>query len=305
MLDGGPLEVVDPHHHLTDLSRSYPWLEGPVEPFRYHGDDRPLRRPYSLDDYLEDARDVVLLGCVHVENGAADALAETAWVDAVSRERGLPTGHVAHVSLLDADAARQLEEHAAYPVTRGVRDILNWHPDPVYTHRDRGDIITDPTWRAGLARLAPLGLSFDLQVFPSQLHEAAQLAADFPETAVVLDHAGMPIGRDPESFDQWRRGLRAVAAQDNAVVKLSALGTNDHAWTRASIEPFVHETLEAFGPGRTMIASNFPVDSLYSTFTELYAAFSALTARLSAAERRAVFVETAARTYRLPLTGLR
>jgi len=293
------LVVIDAHHHLTDLRRSYPWLEGPAEPFRYHGDDRPLRRSYSVDDYRADARDVTLLASVHVENGAADALAETAWIDALARESTVPTVHVAHVSLLDPEAPRLLEEHAAFAVTRGVRDILNWHPDPVYSHRERGDVMGDPVWRAGFARLEGLGLSFDLQVFPSQLAEAAALAADFPGTAIVLDHLGMPIGRDPESVAEWRAGLTAVAARENTVVKISALGTNDHSWTRASIAPFVLETLEIFGPERAMIGSNFPVDGLYSSFTELYSAFDALTAQLSPSERLAVFAGTADRFYRM------
>lgn len=293
------LVVIDAHHHLTDLRRSYPWLEGPVEPFRYHGDDRPLRRSYSVEDYRADARDVTLLGSVHVENGAADALAETAWIDALARESAVPTVHVAHVSLLDPEAPRLLEEHAAFAVTRGVRDILNWHPDPVFSHRDRGDVMGDPVWRANFARLERLGLSFDLQVFPSQLAEAAALAADFPETSIVLDHLGMPIGRDRESIAEWRAGLLAVAAQENTVVKISALGTNDHSWTRESIAPFVLETLEIFGPDRSMVGSNFPVDGLYSSFAELYSAFDALTAQLSPSERSAVFAGTADRFYRM------
>ncbi|MCJ1684166.1 MULTISPECIES: amidohydrolase [unclassified Rathayibacter] len=293
------LVVIDAHHHLTDLRRSYPWLEGPAEPFRYHGDDRPLRRSYSVDDYRADACDVTLLASVHVENGAADALAETAWIDALARESTVPTVHVAHVSLLDPEAPRLLEEHAAFSVTRGVRDILNWHPDPVYSHRDRGDVLGDPVWRANFGRLQGLGLSFDLQVFPSQLAEAAALAADFPETAIVLDHLGMPIGRDPESVAEWRAGLAAVAAQENTVVKISALGTNDHSWTRESIAPFVLETLEVFGPDRSMFGSNFPVDGLYSSFTELYSAFDTLTAQLSPPERLAVFAGTADRFYRM------
>lgn len=298
------LAIIDAHHHLTDLTRSYPWLEGPVEPFRYHGDDRPLRRSYSVDDYLADARHVTLLASVHVENGAADALAETAWIDALARERRVPAVHVAHVSLLDEEAPRLLEEHASFAVTRGVRDILNWHPDPVYSHRDRRDVIVDPVWRSNFARLEDLGLSFDLQVFPSQLQQAADLAGEFPGTAIVLDHAGMPIGRDVESVTAWREGLRAVAEHPNVVVKLSALGTNDHAWTRASIAPFVHDTLEIFGPSRTMFGSNFPVDSLYSSYSDLYAAFDALTSRLSASERSEVFAGTANRFYRIGVDAL-
>ena len=157
------LEIIDAHHHLTDLGRrSYPWLEGPTEPFRYHGDDRPLRRPYSLDDYLADTVGYRLLGSVHIENGAADGAAETAWIAELNAQRGLPSAHVAKVSLLAPDAPAQLRALADVPVVRGVRDILNWHPDATFTHRDRDDIMSDPAWLRSFALLEELGLSFDL-----------------------------------------------------------------------------------------------------------------------------------------------
>ncbi|MGA1835654.1 amidohydrolase family protein [Herbiconiux sp. 11R-BC] len=293
------LEIIDAHHHLADLSRSYPWLEGPAEPFRYHGDDRPLRRSYFLDDYLADTRGYALIGSVHIENGAADPLAETRWIDEVARAHALPSAHVAKVSLLHPDAPARLREQAGFGLVRGIRDILNWHPDPVLTHRDRGDIMADPVWRANFALLEELGLSFDLQVFPSQLEEAARLAGEHPGVRIILDHAGMPIGRDAGSRAEWARGMRALAGHPNVVTKVSALGTNDHHWTRESIAPFVLETIDIFTPQRTMFGSNFPVDSLYSSFGELFAAFDALTADLDQADRRALFVGTAARAYRL------
>jgi len=293
------LQIVDAHHHLTDLTRSYPWLEGPAEPFRYHGDDRPLRRSYSLDDYLADTRGYTLVGSVHIENGAASPIAETRWISEVASARGLPSAHVAKVSLLEPDAPSQMRAHGQFGIVRGIRDILNWHPDPLYTHRDRADIMADPVWRANFALLGELGLSFDLQVFPSQLLEAAELAAEHPEVRIVLDHAGMPIGRDRASRSEWAEGMRALAGRENVMTKVSALGTNDHHWTRESIEPFVLETIEIFGPSRTMFGSNFPVDSLYSGFGELFEAFDELTADLSQVDRRELFVGTATRAYRL------
>jgi predicted TIM-barrel fold metal-dependent hydrolase len=83
----------------------------------------------------------------------------------------------------------------------------------------------------------------------------------------------MPIERDPGSLQRWRKGMAAMAAQPNVVTKISALGTNDHSWTIASIRPIVLETIDAFGPDQTMFGSNFPVDSLYSSFAALYTAF--------------------------------
>lgn len=293
------LEIIDAHHHLCDFSQSYPWLEGPAEPFRYHGDDRPLRRNYLLKDYLADTQEFNLVGSVHIENGAADPLWEAAWIQHVHDSHGLPTAQVAKASLADPDVASQLEKLAAIPTVRGIREILNWHPDPRYTHTTRPDLLTDRGWLKGFSRLAPLGLSFDLQVFSDQLEQATRLASNHPETLIILDHAGMPIQRDPDYLHHWRNGMRALAAQPNVVTKISALGTNDHSWTTASIRPLVLESIDAFGPKRAMFGSNFPVDSLYSSFSTLYAAFDEITRPMKEDERRDLFAETARRTYRM------
>ncbi|MEV8508955.1 amidohydrolase family protein [Actinoplanes sp. NPDC051475] len=301
MLD---LDVIDAHHHLCHLSAaSYPWLEGP-RVTRYHGDDVPLRRDYLLDDYRADAAQLDALGAqlagsVHVENGAADPLWESRWIDTLITGNDIPSVQVVKVDLSAPDALTMLTLHAALPSVRGVRDILNWHPDPVYTHRDRADLLTDPAWLAGLAALRRFAFSFDLQVFPGQLRQAADLAADNADIAIVLDHAGMPIDRDPAALDRWRRDLTAVAARPNTTVKISALGTSDHTWTTDSIRRVVLDTIDAFGPSRCMFASNFPVDGLYSTFGRLFAAFDAITAGFDGTERTDLFAGTARRFYRI------
>jgi predicted TIM-barrel fold metal-dependent hydrolase len=271
---------------------------------RYHGDDVPLRRDYLVDDYRADAAGLDalgarLVGSVHVENGAADPLWESRWIDTVITEHGIPSVQVVKVDLTAPAARQQLAEHAALASVRGVRDILNWHPDPVYTHRHRADLITDPTWLAGFAALREFGFSFDLQVFPAQLAQAAVLAAEHGDIPIVLDHAGMPIERDPDGLDHWKRGLSAVAHEPNTTVKISALGTNDHSWTIDSIRRIVLDTIDVFGPARCMFASNFPVDGLYSTFSEVFEAFDTITSEFRFTERADLFAGTARRFYRI------
>lgn len=299
-------DVIDAHHHLCDLGpASYPWLEGPAQR-RYHGDDLPLRRRYLLDDYLADAAELAplggrLIGSVHVENGAADPAWESRWIDEVVSQSGAgaPSVQVVKVDLLAADAVDRIGALATLPSVRGVRDILNWHPDPFYSHRDRADLMRDPAWRRGFRALAPAGLSFDLQVFPDQLDEAAALAAEHADITIVLDHAGMPIERDASALDRWKRQMARVAAEPNTTVKISALGTNDHTWTPDSIRRIVLDTIDVFTPQRCMFGSNFPVDGLYSTFGALYTAFDEITAGFTAIERSALFSGTAARIYRI------
>ena len=54
--------------------------------------------------------------------------------------------------LTEFDAASVLERQAAIPFVRGIR------------HKPTPGAMRDPRWRAGYARLARLGLRFDLQV---------------------------------------------------------------------------------------------------------------------------------------------
>ena len=296
--------LIDAHHHLARLERGYPWL-GPDAPIdRYHGDDRALRRDYALADYLEDVGALPVVASVHVENGAADALAEARWIgEVIAAEGPVPAVHVARADLSDPAVDALLDELAAMPHVRGIRHILNWHPDARWTHTDRPHIMTEQPWVRAFATLAARGLSFDLQVFADQLPEATRLAARHPETVIVLDHAGMPAARDAEYLRAWRADLAALARCEKVTVKVSAIGTTDHAWTPESLDEIIAPTVDIFGPDRVMFGSNFPVDGLYSTFAELYSAFDRATAGFSPRERRAMFGETAARVYRIPFAS--
>ena len=296
------LTMVDAHMHLWDLKRiRYPWLTPPL-PVGITGDVSPIARDYLLDDYLGDAAGggVHVRKIVHIEAGAdpADALAETQWLQSMAAARGYPQAIVAHAELQRSGAAELLERHAAHRNVRGIRQILNWHPDPAKTYTPR-DLLADEAWWAGFARLKRHGLSFDLQIYPGQMPAAARLASHHPDTPLILNHTGMPVEKDAAGIDTWRSGMRALAAQPNVAVKISGLAMLDWHWSDASLRPFVLETLELFGAQRTMIASNFPVDRLFGTFGQFCAAYTRILAGASAAERANLYSGTAERIYRI------
>lgn len=297
-------EVVDSHHHLWDLNQPaggprYPWLQEDAGRLRVHGDDSGIRHDYLVEDLLRDAASIGLTASVHVDAGATDGWAEAQWLQRLADEHGFPHAIVAGTALDAPDVAMQVERLGTLANVRGVRHILNWHPDPGLTYVDRPDLMHDPAWLAGLAELERHGLSFDLQVYPSQLADAAKLAAAHPSLPVNLNHAGMPIDRDAESMSVWREGLRLLAGQENVRVKISGIGMTDQAWTVDSLRPIVLECIAAFGPDRAMFGSNFPVDSIYSTYAEWYAAYDEVTADFSAGERRLLFGATARTAYRI------
>lgn len=297
------VRIVDAHMHLWDLGRiHYPWLTPPL-PVGINGDVSPIAKNYLLDDYFRDTAEGGRprpAKIVHVEAGAnpKDSLAETRWLQALAQERGFPQGIVAHAELNKPGVESLLAAHAAHPNVRGIRQILNWHPDPGKTFT-RSDLLQDADWLKGFALLREYGLSFDLQIYPSQMPAAAALAGRHPDTPIILNHAGMPVARDAAGVDAWRTGMRALATQRNVSVKISGLAMLDWRWTPASLRPFVLETLEIFGVERCLFASNFPVDRLYGSFASFYDAYESIIGACSVEEKSKLFATNAERIYRL------
>lgn len=293
--------IIDAHMHLWDLSRHhYEWLQLPPR-HNPAGDLTPIAgRNYGLDDYLADVAGLAVVKSVHVECGLPprDQVSETDWLQAIADARGYPHGIVAGACLDEPGVEGLLEAQAARPGVRGVRHIVNWHQDPLKTYTSK-DLLESAAWRSGFARLARLGLSFDLQLYPSQMPAAAALAADHPQTLLIVNHAGMPTDRDPQGLAAWKAGLALLAERPNVAIKISNFGGVDRCWTPLSIQPFVETIFETFGVERVMFASNFPVDRVHGRFAEHVAALDQATSRLCDGEREAFFAANAARLYRL------
>jgi predicted TIM-barrel fold metal-dependent hydrolase len=280
--------IADAHQHFWDPRSSYlPWLcdDKPIA-FRY-GDYSALKRPYLPADYFADAAgfDVVKTVYVETEWDPHDPLGETAWVERLRREAGFPTVMVAQAWLEREDAAQVLERQAAHPFVRGIR------------HKPRPGQMRDARWRAGYARLAPLGLRFDLQTAWNELADAAALCRAFPHTRLILNHTGLPADRSAEGIAGWKRAIAGLAACPNAAIKVSGLGVPGRRWTSELNREVVLAAVEAFGVERAMFASNFPVDSLCATFAEIYAGFRDIARGFAALEQRALFHDNAVRIY--------
>ena len=176
----------------------------------------------------------------------------------------------------------------------------------------------DPTFRKGFACLAPLGLSFDAWLFHPQIGELTDLARAFPDTKIVLDHCGGPVGlgrfagRREETFAVWKASIADVAKCPNVVVKLGGLamrllGFDFHERPKppsseqaaAAWRPYIETCIEAFGPGRAMFESNFPPDKGQCSYQVIFNAFKRIAAQYSEAEKTALFSGTAAGVYGL------
>jgi predicted TIM-barrel fold metal-dependent hydrolase len=316
------LPIVDPHHHLWDKA-----------------DGR-----YLLDELLADTgsgHNIVATVFVQARamlraSGPVEMqhVGETEFVNGVAAmsasgfygKTRVCAGIVGHADLtLGSRVEPVLEAHirAGGDRFRGIRYITAWDADtsvrnPAYAP-PRG-LLGDKAFREGFAVLGRLGLGFDAWLYHPQIGELADLARAFPETSIVLNHVGGPIGigayagRHRDVFPVWAASIEALAACPNVCVKLGGLGMRlggfgfhelpqpPSSETLAAIwRPYVETCIAAFGASRCMFESNFPVDKGSYSYPVFWNACKLLAKGASPAEKADLFAGTAARFYRLDL----
>jgi len=121
------------------------------------------------------------------------------------------------------DVGEVLAGQARIPLVRSVRHKPGGPNSPAEVGQCR-TLMSDPTWREGFALLGRHRPNFDLQTPWWNLNEAVALAADFPQTSITLNHAGLPAQRDAESLAAWGAAMARFARCSIAVVKLYSMG---------------------------------------------------------------------------------
>jgi len=337
------LPIVDPHHHLWDRT---PAAAVPI-PLPDHPFSRVIRNNsrYLLDEFLKDLqsghniRATVFLECGAMYRASGpDALkceGETEFVNGVAAmsasgiygEVRVAAGIVGHANLRLGDAVEDVLRahiHAGNGRFRGIRHSASYDADMnilgLMANRHPPGLYRDATFREGFKHLHKLGLSFDAWLLEPQLPDLIDLAQAFPDTQIVLDHVGTPLGmasyegKREARFSIWKENIQKLARSQNVTVKLGGLAMpflgfpTFYSTPPASSEtlakewkPYIETCIEAFGVNRCMFESNFPVDSGSCTYPVLWNALKRVAQGYSAAEKTALFSGTAARVYRLAL----
>jgi predicted TIM-barrel fold metal-dependent hydrolase len=322
-LDPG-LAICDPHHHLWDQ------VTGRVAP------------RYLLDEILEDVGSghnivsTVFIECgAMYRRGAPDALrpvGETEFVNGIAAmsASGLygPTRLAAGIvgtadlrlgkavgDVLDAQIA------AGGGRFRGIRRSTAWDADaavPKHRTAPPPGLFGHADFRAGFAELAPRKLTFEAWCYHPQIPDVTALARAFPDTTIILNHFGGPIGvgsyagRSRDVYALWQKAISELATCPNVVAKLGGINmeVNGFGWHERprppssqeladATRPYYEFTIEKFGADRCMFESNFPVDAVTCSYTVLWNSFKRLTAGYSAGDKAKLFHDTAARVYRL------
>jgi L-fuconolactonase len=315
------LPIVDPHHHLVDRANTGRYLlpELLADTGSGHNIVATVYLEWLSMYRAEGPVPLRPVGEIEFANGVAAVAASKSF-----GKTKVCAGIVSYADLMLGDQVEEVLEamiHAGGGRFRGIRYISASHPDEAA----RGSSINRPSGlllnakvREGFAKLHPLGLSFDAWMYFTQLGELVDLARAFPETPIVLDHVGGPIGIGPyagkrdDVFTEWKNSITELARCPNVHVKLGGLGMRLFGFDVHAGElppsseelatlwrPYIETCIEAFGPARAMFESNFPVDKGSGSYQVFWNAFKRIAAGCSADEKTALFSGTASRFYRL------
>jgi L-fuconolactonase len=283
-----PARVVDAHVHIWDPARTdwYPYLSRPQAPAG--ADASRMFRRFDVDTYRAETAGWNVEKFVNVAAATGrNSVEETIALDGDAPVRGGPDAIIGGLPPTDtvAEAVELLDRQMTASRFRGVR------PMGVYE---------GPLPDTGvLQALQERNLLFELMSHTDQLQLAAAQLGGFDDLTVVVEHTGWPRSNSDEERALWQVGIDALAGLgDNVVCKLSGLAMPFGTLAVDAFAPWLEYAIDAFGVDRCMFASNFPVDSMYGTFDDLYDTFSAVTAGLDAASRHKLFAGNAERVYR-------
>ena len=313
--------IVDPHHHLWEISDADYVLE-------HLWADTGSGHRVEKTVFVECRASYRTGGPEHLrpigETGFVADIAEASAAGPGPRIAGI----VAYADLrLGAAGDGRLDEvldahdEAGRGLFRGIRHPISCPEFPdtlLIPGRAPAGLAADEAFRAGVRRLGERGLTYDSWHYHVQLPEFTDLCRAAPDTTIVLDHFGTPLGVGPyegrreEIFARWKADLAELARCPNVVAKLGGLAMPDNGFgwhdaerpptseeVVAAHRPYFLHAIERFGPDRCMFESNFPVDRLSLSYRVLFNAFKKMVADFSDAEQDAMFSGTAERVYRL------
>ncbi|MFK7838502.1 MAG: amidohydrolase [Sulfitobacter sp.] len=301
------MRIIDAHHHLwapdtPALDVGYVWLKdiGAMKPF---GDPTPIQRDYLLDEYLAEPGTQTLAASVHVQADPRlpDPVAETAFVQHISDTSGHPIMIVGFADLAGDGLEETLNRHKAHANLRGIRQIISHLPNRPDLSFAATNLLNNPKWCDQFGVLKDHELSFDLQLYPEQMMQAAAFLAQHPSIPVVIDHLGSPYDPSPAGLALWAQGMQALAALPHVHVKLSGYAMFFGADLSGPAVEVSQGILEWFGPERVMFGSNFPVDKLHLTYGDVVA-FVRAQVGTDPAHQAQIFGQSAAMFYAVSLT---
>jgi L-fuconolactonase len=272
---------IDSHHHLWRYTLDeYGWIDDSM---------RVLQRDFLPADLRAVTAAAGVEATVAVQ--ARQTLEETQWLLELANESELIRGVVGWAPIAADDFSATLDMLRCDRLLRGLRHVVQ---------AEAKGFLDDPNFNRGIAALLPTGLVYDILIFARQLPEATRFVDRHPNQSFVLDHIAKPdIVHD--GFASWSIDIRELAKRENVVCKLSGMVTEADwkTWSAASLYPYYDTVLEAFGPSRLMLGSDWPVLTVACGYGPWWETVAGWIAPLSTEERAQMEGGVATRVYGL------
>lgn len=267
--------TLDAHQHFWRYDAGqYPWIPpgSALQRDWLPGDLAPLLTAVGID------------GCIAVQ--ARQTLDESRWLLELADDSPIIKGVVGWADLRSERAGEQLAELARHPKFVGVRHVVQDEPDV--------NFMLGAEFQRGIGLLEGFGLTYDLLIFPQQLPAAIELVNKFPRQPFVLDHLAKPHIEDG-TLEPWPEQIRELAQSRNVMCKVSGMVTEARhdSWKAEEFRPYLDTVFEAFGAGRVMFGSDWPVCLLAGSYEQVFRLVDDYLPVSALAEREAVFSATA------------
>ena len=279
---------IDSHHHIWDLTvRDQDWIVGEAL--------APIRRNFLMPDYKAATKPFGIDYSVIVQT--VTNYAETPELLELATKDEMVAGIVGWLDMSAEDAISHLDHYQSLPgasYLKGIRDIVQDHPDSNYLARPQVDL--------NLKELAKRGIAYDILTKTPELPGAIKLVKANPQAKFVLDHISKPYISKQE-LEPWSSLIKEIAAFENVVCKVSGIVTEAdwNNWTSENIKPYFEIILENFGPNRLMYGSDWPVCTLAGSYEEVFGLANELSNQLSDSEKISFWSGCANRAYWLGL----
>ena len=292
-MPGKPLRIVDAHVHVYDADvNRHLFLEEKDDVFEaLVGDYSALPKKYPLQSYLNDGKSYQIEGIIWHEYLSNDAIKEAQWAQRLAETSMVPVAIVALVDFLDPRLEERLDTYRSLPNVTAVREHLAWDVvNPLKRFAKRADLLSDPAWRNGVARLRGHDFKCGLEVFAPQLPDLLKVVRLYPDVGFTLAVLGWPIDLSPAGFMRWRKDVAELSRCENVCASISAVECIfGMQWTLEQVSPWIRSLIEMFGPNRCMFGSHMPIAALSVGFERTYTAYQELVADFSESERDRMF----------------
>lgn len=273
---------IDSHQHF--------WRYDPIRDAWINNEMQLIRQDFFPEDLKVELDKHDIDGCIAVQADQSEA--ENAFLIELAATNPFIKGIVGWVDLQADNVEETLEFYKQYNIVKGFRHILQNEPDRALMLR--------PEFKRGLSLLNKYDFTFDLLIFQDQLLYASELCQLFPSQKFILDHMAKPAIKD-QKINNWETDIRTLAGNPNVFCKISGMVTESdwQNWKDADFKPYLDVAFDAFGIGRVMFGSDWPVCNVAGGYDSMISIVKSYATQFTAEEQAGFWGENASNVYRI------